>query len=176
MWTLYTPRFSYLLSFLASVSMLLLVGWGLVGCGSSSTASGSGTISAPSSNESTPRDETGAEPVIEERVYAQGRVITPDTVAVPNAFIRTDPPVTTTQSDSLGRFWFYQPFPEDEYTFTAFGPERGLEGRTVVRAPRNDLSQKKIYIVLGKEGQLNAIDIDSIRANPSGPGMKRTGN
>lgn len=149
-----------------------LVGAGVMGCGSSSS-SATGTISGSSGGGIGEAEPLGGE---DENVYARGRVVTPDTVAVSNAFIRTDPPVATTQADSMGRFQFNEPFSDSRYTFIAISPGEGREGRTTVRSPSEDMSRKTIYVIIGKEGRLNAIDIDSVRASPSGPGLRRSGN
>jgi hypothetical protein len=111
-------------------------------------------------------------------VHARGRVIYPDTTAVSEAFVYTDPNVgQSVQTDSSGQFRFTESFSGSEYTFTAIDRKEGMEGKTVVRAETNDRIQKTIWIVVGVgEKSLDAISIDSVRANPGGPGLKRTGN
>lgn len=116
-----------------------------------------------------------------EGVYARGQVVYPDTTAVPNAYVYTDPSVQgTVTADSMGRFQFTEPFSEDEYTFTAttsIKPDDGMEGRTDLSTLDGNRIRKKIWIFVGTGKQsLNAISIDSVRANPGGPGLKRTGN
>jgi hypothetical protein len=124
----------------------------LLGCGSSSPSGGS-----------------------TQTVYAEGRVITPDSTGVPDAPVRTDPLVTATRTDQSGRFRIFEPLTAQKYTFIARRPgEGGVEGRTKVLVPGKGV-KKTVYIVLGREISLEAVDIDSVRASPTGPGRKRSG-
>lgn len=188
------------LAFLSVLVIGVLAGGVLAGCGSSSsTATGGGTIETagvsgqeedPGSGEQTPeRDSTqrsgstlsgregeaaDEDSELESGVYATGRVVYPDTTAVPKAYISTEPYAGAVLADSSGRFRLREPLPENEYTFIAQKGER--EGRTVVSAP-GERVKKRIWIMVGTgERALDAISIDSIRANPGGPGLKRTGN
>jgi len=186
---------------LVTVSILalpILGGSILAGCGSSSsTATGGGTITVTEEGDqedgeesdptSDPADQgsdgqnadqdSGQEffETSSEGVYARGRVIYPDTSAAPRALVYTEPSVQSIQADSLGRFQFTEPFPEEEYTFVA--RHEDVQGRTIVEAPADDLGQKIIWIMVGAgEKSLDAISIDSVRASPGGPGLNRTGN
>ena len=111
-------------------------------------------------------------------VSARGRVIYPDTTVVPKARVFADPTVgETVTTDSLGWFEFNESFPEGEYTFNAVDLEEGREGKTTVRVGGRDRIQETVWIVVGVgEQSLEAVSIDSVRANPGGPGLKRTGN
>jgi hypothetical protein len=160
------------------------VGGVLSGCGSSSTATGTGTIettqnSGQTSDQQTDSQKEGDRETSDDakpdmNAYATGVVIYPDTTAVPKAYVTTEPNAGLIRADSLGRFRFTEPLPEDEYTFIAEKGER--EGKTVVSVP-GDRIQKTVWIVVGGGTRsLNAISIDSVRANPGGPGLKRTGN
>jgi len=149
------------------LSVLVLMGGSLAGCGSSSTStSAGGTI------DQGPDDPIGPD------VYARGKVIYPDTTAVSEAFVYTDPNVgQSVQTDSSGQFRFTESFSGREYTFTAVDRREGMEGKTVVRPGSNDRIRETIWIMIGVgEKSLNALSIDSVRATPGGPGMKRTGN
>lgn len=122
-------------------------------------------------------DQRGDRPM-DPNVSARGRVIYPDTTVVPNAQVYADPTVgETVRTDSMGWFEFNESFPEGEYTFNAIDLKEGREGKTTVRVGGGDRIQKTVWIVVGVgEKSLEAISIDSVRANPGGPGLKRTGN
>jgi hypothetical protein len=173
---------------LCAFAVPVFVGGILAGCGSSSTAAGGGTIETTgvsdpgSSQDSTQKsdDQTldntdpGVSRNSESEVYATGRVVYPDTTAVPKAYVSTEPYAGAVLADSSGRFQLTKPLPEGELTFIAEKGER--EGQTVVPVP-GDRIQKTVWIVVGGgKRSLNAISIDSVRANPGGPGLKRTGN
>ncbi len=117
----------------------------------------------------------GATQNTDRTVYAQGRVIAPDSSGVANAIVETQPLVTSTQANAQGYFRIFTPLSDPEYTFVGrqVGGE-GVSGRTKVSTPGQAV-QDTIYIILGREITLEATDIDSIRANPSGPGRKRSG-
>jgi hypothetical protein len=119
---------------LCAFAVPVFVGGILAGCGSSSTAAGGGTIEA-----------TGVSRNSESEVYATGRVVYPDTTAVPKAYVSTEPYAGAALADSSGRFQLTKPLPEGELTFIAEKGER--EGQTVVPVP-GDRIQKTVWIVV----------------------------
>jgi hypothetical protein len=148
------------LGLFCALTVSIFGGGVLAGCGASSTATeGNTTETNDASNQ---------------EMYATGRVVYPDTTAVPKAYVSTEPYEGAVLADSSGRFQFSEPLPEDEYTFTAEKGDR--QGQTVVPVS-GDRIQETVWIVVGGgQRSLNAISIDSVRANPGGPGLKRTGN
>jgi len=180
------------------LTVSVFAGGPLAGCGSSSsTASGGGTIQTPEEpkqgtegregNDQGPGNQRSGDQEANDRqegtpmdpdVSARGRVIYPDTTVVSEAQVYADPTVgETVTTDSLGWFEFNESFPEGEYTFNAVDLEEGREGKTTVRVGGRDRIQETVWIVVGVgEQSLEAVSIDSVRANPGGPGLKRTGN
>lgn len=176
---------------LCALVVSVFAGGVLTGCGSSSTASGGGTIETTGSSDqgptqkpddqrqgdqgTDPSDDTGLAERPDSEVYASGRVVYPDTTAVPKAYVKTEPYAGAVLADSSGRFVFTKPLSEKEYTFIA---EKGeMKGKTTGVSVPGDRVPKTVWIVVGAgERSLDAMSIDSIRANPGGPGLKRTGN
>jgi hypothetical protein len=109
-------------------------------------------------------------------VYAHGYVLAPDSSGVADAEVITDPLVTATRTDESGYFRVFQPLPGDEYTFMGRMPgNRNVQGETTI-STSGEIIEGTIRIILGREMSLDAVDLDSTRAAPSGgPGRKRTG-
>lgn len=159
--------------FVFQVALVISGGIFVTGCGSSAPAEDPTPV-VGGSGTGTNSDDGG-----EQIVYAKGQVIYPDTTVVPGAFVEVRPrisTVSTATADSQGVFEFYNPFSEAKYTFRASVPGRDVSGETTVTVPNSDRIGENIFITIGVEQSLDAISLDSIRASPEGPGLKRTGN
>lgn len=112
---------------------------------------------------------------VDSGLVVSGRVILPDSSAVPGAFVRTEPPSENLAADNEGWFSVTRLPGPNEYTFVAEHPDGAFdEGRTTARVEYGD-TEGIIYIVIGKTQRMDLLDPGDRSLQNRRRGKKRTG-
>ena len=101
-----------------------------------------------------------------------GEVVYPNQDSVPNATVLTRPFTASTTTDSSGVFYFLEPVEERTYTFIAEHPEEDLAGEMSVEIAGAE-PPYGVRIVLGRDGNMQPIEADSLRRGAGGTGIVR---
>ena len=113
----------------------------------------------------------------DDQLIVEGVVLLPDSSAVANAFVRTEPPTENIATDGQGRFQFTRLPAPGEYTFVATHPDpqyQNLDGRTTTTVEYSP-DVRMIYIIIGKTQRMDLLDTGQQAVPARSRGKKRTG-
>lgn len=113
----------------------------------------------------------------EERLIVGGYVMLPDSSAVADAFVRTEPASENIATNAEGRFQFTRLPGPGEYTFIATHPDpeyQNLEGRTTTVVEYSP-NARMVYIIIGKTQRMDLLETGQQALPARSRGKKRTG-